>query len=176
MKEAVEESGKVAAARKAGKIKMPLICCLLFVDDTFKDALDTVWFQFLPQTNPINHVYCSKLVSLDHLDGGFSLLVRVPGTFPSNPDSLKVDCYIPPHEMRDSTTEQHVRVMIQYFIENITIRHLQVLKERFANSNLAKPTFAGLINASLPEFPSPVARGGCRYQYIHNMDERTVNL
>jgi len=55
-----------------------------------------------------------QTTSLDQLDGGFSFIIRVPGRVPLKQIAadMKVNCYIPPHELTDSGMQQHVRFMI----------------------------------------------------------------
>jgi hypothetical protein len=109
------------------------------------------------------------MTSLDRLDGGFSFIIRVPGRVPLKriAADLKVDCYIPPRELTDSVMQRHVRLMIRYFIDNIALRHLQELDERFQFSNidLGLSRVDDLAGKEVAQFPSPTEPGSSWYQY-----------
>lgn len=79
---------------------------------------------------------------LDRKDGGFTLLLRVPGKVPTAADApasqVTLDAYLPPREVAEHAhdLEQPLRQIAHTFFHTIAIPHLQRLASRFDLSGL----------------------------------------
>jgi len=83
---------------------------------------------------------------LDHIDGGFSILLHVPGFLtPGMPilmDNLTAHAYLPPHKLDHhcKALERPIARIVQIFAKDITLPHLQHVRDYRACSGLPAVT------------------------------------
>jgi hypothetical protein len=79
---------------------VPGYSCCAFVQGSLKDVFDAVQhLQLLSDHIALTCIVSAQIVCLDCVDDGFSFFVCIPGQLPAMKGPLKVDCYVPTHEL-----------------------------------------------------------------------------
>ncbi|KDQ59629.1 hypothetical protein JAAARDRAFT_192129 [Jaapia argillacea MUCL 33604] len=122
------------------------------------------------------------ITALDREDGGFSVLIRVPGKLapenkPPSSQEISIETYLPPHEVETHSTDYKgaISMIISIFGENIAIPHLTRLKKRCERSGVM-PTYipgkgsGGSKGVAVGDqgtytLPSPVSVGSAHFRF-----------
>jgi hypothetical protein len=92
----------------------------------------------------------NKLTTLDHIDGGISILLRCPGFKPPPKfaaEDITVDTYISPGELAEGSKEfsEHVAQLIQSFGGEIVLPYLRRFETRCLVEGVKAAGLPGMI-------------------------------
>ena len=114
---------------------------------------------------------------MDRIDGGLSILLRVPGVLPHDgvitASNIRVDAYLPPREveLHRKELERAIGRLAQIFGQEIACCHLKHFEERCRASAIEPPhrtlpvSETAEVSAHLRLIPEPVDHGGAYFQF-----------